>query len=98
MQGDNTNGYTVEVSVTPAAYVAQYNTDQAATHTLAPTTQGAKSITLVYNKTAKAWQVKADTAPVTYTVVCETPVPEYTVSYDANGAEQGSAPVDAASP
>ena len=28
----------------------------------------------------------------------QTPVPEYTVSYDANGAEQGSAPVDAASP
>ena len=86
VQGDSTSGYTCAVTVNnPAPYVSRYNTDTAAEHTLSPENQGSKTITLEYKNSA--WSVKSGTAPVTYTVICQTE--KYTVTYndgEANGA------------
>ena len=86
VQGDSTSGYTCVVTVNnPAPYVSRYNTDTAAEHTLSPENQGSKTITLEYKNSA--WSVKSGTAPVTYTVICQTE--KYTVTYndgEANGA------------
>ena len=48
VQGNETDGYTVVVTVAPDAYVTQYNTDTVVDHVLSPNTQGDKVITLVY--------------------------------------------------
>ena len=86
VQGDSSRGYTCAVTVNnPAPYVSRYNTDTAAEHTLSPENQGSKTITLEYKNSA--WSVKSGTAPVTYTVICQTE--KYTVTYndgEANGA------------
>ncbi|GEM_PF-2276284 len=75
VEGNADSGYTVKVTVKPAKYVDAYNTDTGVTHTLAPDTQGSKTITLKYNATTTAWEA-ASTIPVTFTVVCAVvPVP-----------------------
>ena len=73
VQGDAQSGYTCTVTVSPAKYVEQYGKDTGAAHVLAPESQGSREIVLEYDQDAKAWRVQADTAPVVYTVVCETP-------------------------
>ena len=73
VQGDAQSGYTCTVTVSPAKYVEQYGKDTGAAHVLAPESQGSRDIVLEYDQDAKAWRVQADTAPVVYTVVCETP-------------------------
>ena len=65
--------YKRQVTVSPAKYVEQYGKDTGAAHVLAPESQGSRDIVLEYDQDAKAWRVQADTAPVVYTVVCETP-------------------------
>ena len=73
VQGDAQSGYTCTVTVSPAKYVEQYGKDTGAAHVLAPESQGSREIVLEYDQDAKAWRVQVDTAPVVYTVVCETP-------------------------
>lgn len=72
--GDATEGYKVDVTVSPATYVAKYNTDIASEHTPSPANQSG-TITLKYK--SGTWEVVSNTRPVTFTVVCETeePVP-----------------------
>ncbi len=69
------SGYAADVTVTPAPYVTRYNTDIGKTHTLEPANQGNKTIQLLYNKQSKQWSVAPGAAPVTYTVLCDTPEP-----------------------
>ena len=73
VQGDAQSGYTCTVTVSPAKYVEQYGKDTGAAHVLAPESQDSREIVLEYDQDAKAWRVQVDTAPVVYTVVCETP-------------------------
>ena len=73
VQGDAQSGYTCTVTVSPAKYVEQYGKDTGAAHVLAPESQDSRDIVLEYDQDAKAWRVQVDTAPVVYTVVCETP-------------------------
>lgn len=80
VQGDASNGYTVGVTVAPDAYVTAYNTDVASGHSLSPASQSG-TITLAYNAAAKVWEVQSG-KPVTFTVVCETPVPTPTPTPD----------------
>lgn len=79
VEGDATNGYTCTITVTPDAYVALYNEEISANHTLTPESQTG-TITLHYapvnaDGTVSTWQVKS-VVPVTFTVVCGTPEPE----------------------
>ena len=77
--GDATNGYTCTVTVNSAKYIEQYNTDIKVAHSLAAGETATKNITLEYKD--KAWVVKTGSAPVTFTVMCETPATTYTVTY-----------------
>ena len=70
VEGNETDGYTVDVIVAPNAYVTQYNTDTGVDHDLSPDTQGEKTIQLVYVN--DKWTVKEGSAPVSYDVVCVT--------------------------
>ena len=72
--GDEDTGYKVDISVPAAPYVKQHNTDTGAAHTLFPEDQQTQIITLEY--VGDAWQVGQGEAPVTYTVLCETPAPQ----------------------
>ena len=71
VEGNETDGYTVDVTVTPDVYVTHYNTDTKVIHELSPNTQGQQIIQLEYNET-DGWVVKENSAPVVYTVKCET--------------------------
>lgn len=70
VQGDETDGYTVDVTVAPEAYVTEYNTDTVVDHVLSPNTQGDKVITLVY--VDGQWALEERYTPVTYTVICDS--------------------------
>lgn len=70
VKGSEADGYTVDVTVTPDAYVTRYNTDTGVDHVLSPDTQGEKVITLVY--VDGQWALEKGYTPVTYTVVCDT--------------------------
>lgn len=70
VQGDETDGYTVDVTVAPEAYVTEYNTDTVVDHVLSPNTQGDKVITLVY--VDGQWALEKGYTPVTYTVICDS--------------------------
>ena len=70
VEGNETDGYTVDVTVAPNAYVTKYNTDTGVDHDLSPDTQGEKTIQLVYVN--DQWTVKEGSAPVNYDVVCVT--------------------------
>ena len=54
-----------------APYVAAYNADMGAAHTLQPAAQTPKTITLAWN--GKAWQKPTAGLPVTVTVLCQNP-------------------------
>lgn len=70
--GDGVKGYTCPVTIHNAApYVAAYNTDIGAAHTLQPAAQTPKTITLAWN--GKAWQKPTAGLPVTVTVLCQNP-------------------------
>ncbi|MGN0628077.1 MAG: hypothetical protein ACI4IW_00395 [Oscillospiraceae bacterium] len=73
VSGDATNGYTCTVTVNSAKYIEQYNTDIGTTHSLADGESASKNITLEYKD--NAWGVKTGSAPVTFTVDCNTPAP-----------------------
>lgn len=92
VQGNETDGYTVDVTVAPDAYVTQYNTDTVVDHVLSPNTQGDKVITLVYAE--GQWKVEDGSAPVTYTVVCDTDSGEPTDPTDPTTPTDPSNPGD----
>ena len=85
VEGDKENGYTVNVTVTPDAYVTQYSKDIDEKHNLSPEEQGNLIITLKCKGKGSAWEIVPFTTK-TYTVVCETGVTDkVTVSFDSNG-------------
>ena len=68
--GDGVKGYTCPVTIHNAApYVAAYNTDTGAVHTLQPAAQTPKAITLTWD--GKAWQKPITGLPITLTVSCQ---------------------------
>lgn len=70
--GDQVKGYTCPVTIHNAApYVAAYNTDTGAVHTLQPAAQTPKTIVLVWD--GNAWQKPAAGLPVTFAVLCQNP-------------------------
>lgn len=70
--GDQVKGYTCLVTIHDAApYVAAYNADMGAAHTLQPAAQTPQTITLAWN--GKAWQKPTAGLPVTVTVLCQNP-------------------------
>lgn len=70
--GDGVKGYTCPVTIHNAApYVAAYNTDIGAVHTLQPAAQTPKTIVLVWD--GNAWQKPAAGLPVTFAVLCQNP-------------------------
>ena len=70
--GDGVKGYTCPVTIHNAApYVAAYNTDTGAVHTLQPAAQTPKTIVLVWD--GNAWQKPAAGLPVTFAVLCQNP-------------------------
>lgn len=70
--GDQVKGYTCPVTIHDAApYVAAYNADMGAAHTLQPAAQPPQTITLAWN--GKAWQKPTAGLPVTVTVLCQNP-------------------------
>lgn len=70
--GDQVKGYTCPVTIHDAApYVAAYNADMGAAHTLQPAAQTPKTITLAWN--GKVWQKPTAGLPVTVTVLCQNP-------------------------
>lgn len=70
--GDQVKGYTCPVTIHDAApYVAAYNADMGAAHTLQPAAQTPKTIVLVWD--GNAWQKPAAGLPVTFAVLCQNP-------------------------
>ncbi len=92
VQGNETDGYTVDVTVAPDAYVTLYNTDTVVDHVLSPNTQGDKVITLVY--VDGQWALEKGYTPVTYTVVCDTDSGEPTDPTDPTTPTDPSNPGD----
>ena len=92
VKGSEADGYTVDVTVTPDAYVAQYNTDTGVDHVLSPDTQGEEIITLVY--VDGQWALEERYAPVTYTVVCDTDSGEPTDPTDPTDPSDPTNPDD----
>lgn len=87
VEGNETDGYTVDVTVAPNAYVTKYNTDTGVDHDLSPDTQGEEIITLVY--VDGQWALEEGYTPVTYTVVCDT---------DSEGPTDPTDPTDPSDP
>lgn len=85
VEGNKEDGYTVNVTVTPDAYVTQYSNDIGEKHNLSPDGQDNLIITLKCAGKGSEWEFVPFTTK-TYTVVCETGVTDtVTVSFDSNG-------------
>lgn len=69
VEGNESEGWTVDVTVTPGQYVLDFQTAKGAHHTLQPTDQGAQTITLVYT-TDGEWALPTAGAQFEYTVIC----------------------------
>lgn len=70
--GDATIGYSCTVSINSAPYVAAYNTEMGAIHTLQADGQAAKSITLSWDGANQAWALR-DGLPLVFPVLCKDP-------------------------
>ncbi len=91
VQGDATSGYTCTVTVSPDAYVTQYNTDTGVNHTLDPNTQDSKDITVISK--AGSWIAEdPSAATVEYKVKCTASQQAITFTYKAgaNGTLTGA--------
>ena len=77
VKDDAASGYTCEITVEPAKYVAQYNSDiSGVTHTLVDSNQPGK-IKLVWDKEAQKWKLaNLSDVLVVFDVECETTQPE----------------------
>ena len=74
---DKENGYLVDVTIMPDAYVKQYNKETGAEHKLSPSTQGSKVFTLRLepHDGALVWVMyEGERLPITYTVTCKKDV------------------------
>lgn len=73
--GNETNGWKVDVTVTPYGYVYDFQTAKGVHHTLSPEDQGALTMTLSY--VDGEWALPTEDAQFAYTVVCadESPTP-----------------------
>ena len=67
--GNESEGWKVDVTVTPGQYVLDFQTAKGAHHTLQPTNQGAQTITLVYTADGE-WALPSADAQFEYTVIC----------------------------
>ena len=73
--GNLEEGYTCDITITDAdSYAAKYSSDIGTAHTLSPSGQDGKRITLQYGD--GLWDAVEGTLPVTFTVVCDTPKPQ----------------------
>ena len=68
VKGNETDGYTVDVTVTPYGYVYDFQTAKGVHHTLSPEDQGELTITLRY--VDGAWALPSEDAQFSYTVIC----------------------------
>lgn len=68
--GDATIGYSCTVSINSAPYVAAYNTEMGAIHTLQPEVQASKAIVLVWEAANQAWALR-DGLPLAFPVLCK---------------------------
>ena len=69
VQGNASDGYTVEVSISADKYVADYNTNVTSGHSPNEGESGLESITLTYD--GSNWQV-GDTKAVTFEIKCDS--------------------------
>ena len=78
--GDETNGYTLNITIVSETYIEQYNQDVGETHSVANTRNSGPAIVLVYEN--EAWTVQDDSIPVVLNTQCETSDDEqFTVVY-----------------
>ena len=74
VEGDETSGYTCDITVQPDPYVQAYN-GMHGDHTLDPDNQTSETITLTWDTDSNSWS-KPDTGiPVIFTVKCTTTPP-----------------------
>lgn len=71
--GDATIGYSCTVSINSAPYVAAYNTEMGAIHTLQPEVQASKAIVLVWEAASQAWALRDGGLPISFPVLCKDP-------------------------
>lgn len=69
--GDATIGYSCTVSINSAPYVAAYNTEMGAIHTLQPEVQASKAIVLVWEAANQAWALRDGGLPISFPVLCK---------------------------
>ena len=69
--GDATIGYSCTVSINSAPYVAAYNTEMGAIHTLQPEVQASKAIVLVWEAASQAWALRDGGLPISFPVLCK---------------------------
>lgn len=72
--GDETSGYTCDITVQPDPYVQAYN-GMHGDHTLEPADQTSKTITLKWDTDNERWTVPEDSIPVIFKVKCTTTPP-----------------------
>lgn len=72
--GDETSGYTCNITVQPDLYVQAYNGVHG-DHTLDPAGQTSKTIILKWDTDNERWTVPEDSIPVIFTVKCTTTPP-----------------------
>ena len=72
--GDETSGYTCDITVQPDPYVQTYN-GRHGDHTLESAAQTSKTITLTWDTDNERWTVPEDSIPVIFTVKCTTTPP-----------------------
>lgn len=74
VDGDETSGYTCDITVQPDPYVQAYN-GMHGDHTLEPAGQTSKTITLTWDTDNERWTVPENSIPVIFTVKCTTTPP-----------------------
>ena len=77
--GDAISGYTCDIIVHPALYVAEYVKDLGKPHTLSPAGQTGM-ITLIYDAEEQAWK-PMPTDPIVFNVTCSDEDETFTVTY-----------------
>ena len=88
--GNETDGWKVDVTVTPYGYVYDFQTAKGVHHTLSPEDQGELTMTLSY--VDGEWTLPTEDAQFAYTVVCadESPTPgKPSDSGDNTGGDKG---------
>ncbi len=79
VEGDANSGYTCDIIVHPALYVAEYVKDFGKPHTLSPAGQTG-TITLIYDAEEQAWK-PMPTDPIVFNVTCSDEDETFTVTY-----------------